>query len=85
MELLEAIHNRRSIRKFIDKDIEEHKLKKIIDSAIQAPSACDIQGWRFIIIRDLKVKQKIIDHGAASFIKNAPVGILVTYNNQTED
>lgn len=85
MELFDAIYNRRSVRKFLEKDVEEIKLKKIIDCAIQAPSACDIQGWKFIIIKDQKVKQRIVDQGAASFIKDAPAGILVTYNNQTED
>lgn len=85
MDIFDAIYRRRSIRKFISKEIEEKKLRKIIEAAIQAPSACDIQGWRFIIIRNKKTKEKIINAGATSLIKNSPVGILVLYNNMTDN
>lgn len=85
MDLFYAINSRRSIRRYSDKRISEEDLKKIISAGINAPSACDIQGWRFIIINDRKVKEEIVNMGAASFIKNAPLGIIVLYNNQTDN
>ena len=85
MELYEAIKQRRSARKFLDKDVSNNDLKKIIDAANHAPTACDIQGYRFIIVNDKKVKQRIVDNGAASFIMGAPAGILVLYDNRTRN
>ncbi|MAG08669.1 nitroreductase [Candidatus Woesearchaeota archaeon] len=83
MDILSLIKSRRSVRRFSQKEIPKHIIEKIIEAAIWAPSACDNQGWRFIIIDDDKVKHEIVNKGAASFIRDAPLGILVLYNNQT--
>ncbi len=85
MGLDEAIKQRRSVRKFLGKDVSDAALKKIIDAANHAPTACDIQGYRFVIINDKKVKQRIVDNGAASFIMGAPAGVLVLYDNRTKN
>jgi len=53
--------------------------------AIHAPSACNIQGWRFIIIDNQTKKQEIVDHGGSINIKNAPLGVLVLYDNRTKN
>ncbi len=49
MEVNEAIEKRRSIRKFIDKEVDEKLIKKIINSARLAPSAKNRQPWLFKI------------------------------------
>ncbi len=85
MDINKAIYNRRSVRKFTDKKIEKEKILKIIDAANQAPSACDIQGWRFIVINKKKLIERLVNQGAASFIKNAPLGILVLYDNRSDE
>jgi nitroreductase len=51
---LEAIAARRSIRKFKDTPIQEELLQKILNAAIQAPSACNRQPWRFVVVRGEK-------------------------------
>jgi F420 biosynthesis protein FbiB-like protein len=48
---LEAIAARRSIRKFKDTPIQEELLQIILDAAIQAPSACNRQPWRFVVVQ----------------------------------
>ena len=85
MNILEAVTKRRSIRKFADKNISDSKIKKIIYSGTYAPSACDMQGWKFIVINDDRIKRRLIEKGTISFIKNAPIGIVVLYNNQTDN
>lgn len=60
METLDAIYSRRSIKHF-DPD---HKLtpdeeKKLLEATIQAPTSFNIQHWRFIIIRNPEMRQKI--------------------------
>lgn len=83
MDFFEIIKTRRSIRKFLPKPVSLDIIKKIIDLAITAPSACNYQLWRFIVVDSQELKEKIVDLGGAIAIKEAPVGVLVTYNNQT--
>jgi len=52
MDVIKAIKTRRTIRHFIDKPVSEDALKNVIDAARWAPSACNRQGWRFIVIKD---------------------------------
>jgi nitroreductase len=54
MNTFDAIAARRSIRKFKDAPIPEEMLQKILNTAIQAPSACNRQPWRFIIVKGEK-------------------------------
>jgi len=50
MESFDAILQRRSIRKFTNKEIPKSHIDKILHSAIQAPSAKNRQPWKFIVI-----------------------------------
>lgn len=54
METLEAIAQRRSIRKFKDTPISDVNIVKILTAAIQAPSGKNRQPWRFIVVREDK-------------------------------
>jgi nitroreductase len=85
MQLEEAIKNRRSIRKFTDKKIEKELLDKIISAGQHAPSHCNTQGWKFIIIDDEKIKNKIFENGGSFVVKDAPYGILTIYNSALSD
>ena len=51
MNTLDAIAARRSIRKFKDAPIPDEMLQTILTAAIQAPSACNRQPWRFVIVQ----------------------------------
>jgi len=85
MTILELIEKRRSVRSFKPDSISHEDLIAILKAGQMAPSACDLQGWHFIIITDALIKMKLVDMGAAIFIKNAPVGILVLYDNRTQN
>ena len=50
----EVILERKSIRKFIDKEIENEILYKLIEMGIQAPIACNKQSLRFLIAKKKK-------------------------------
>lgn len=52
MELRQAIYGRRATRAFTAQPVEKAVLQRLIDAAIQAPSAIDEQPWDFIAIRD---------------------------------
>ena len=51
--------SRRSIRKYIEKEIPLDEIKEIIKIAISAPSACNSQCWRFVAVSDKSVIKKI--------------------------
>lgn len=83
MDIFKAIKDRRSVRHFQDKQIEREILDKIIEAANLAPSASNIQGWRFIIVDDKKLKAQLVDLAASTVIMDAPLGILVLYDNRS--
>ena len=45
----DAIHNRKSIRKYLDKQIPKDLIEQIIDAARRAPSAKNRQPWQYIV------------------------------------
>jgi len=61
MTVFEAIQKRYSCRAYQDRPVEREKLDKIFESARQAPSAKNLQDWRFVVITDKKRKQQAAD------------------------
>jgi len=57
--ILQLATSRKSIRKFRNEPIEMEDVAYAIKTAIQAPSGANTQPWRFIIITDEEVKNKI--------------------------
>ncbi len=77
-EYIEFLRTRRSIRKFKPGPIPKDLLLKVLDTARYAPSAHNSQPWRFIIIDDPIIKDKLSKiHSGAKPLKNAPQGIVV--------
>jgi nitroreductase len=56
MNLYEAIRLRYSCRKFTEKPIEKEKLDRILEAARLAPSAKNLQDWRFIVVTDERLR-----------------------------
>lgn len=78
MQLMEAIHTRRSIRKFTDKDVPDAAIKQILEAAMMAPSAGNAQPWQFVVTTDrerLDATQHFHPH--LKMVAQAPVGILL--------
>lgn len=77
--MLSAIQKRRSIRKFIDKQVEDEKLREVLFAAMCAPSAHHKNPWEFIIVRDDETKIALSrSTNYANFVKDAPVIIVIT-------
>lgn len=58
--MIEEIIRRRSIRKYIDKPVEEEKILNLLDSARLAPSGSNTQPWHFIIVRSKANREKLV-------------------------
>jgi nitroreductase len=57
--ILEWMQSRRSIRKFLPKMPERALLEQLIAAAVTAPSASNKQPWRFLVITNLEVKNRM--------------------------
>ena len=85
MDVIESIKRRRSVRYFEEKKVPKEFINNIIDSARWAPSACNRQAWRFIVISNHKLRKRITKEVTAYHIIKSPLLILVLYHNKTEN
>ncbi|ADY56342.1 nitroreductase [Syntrophobotulus glycolicus DSM 8271] len=85
--MLDIMANRRSIRKYQEIAVEQEKVDAIIKAALLAPSGNAIYPTRFFVVND---KELIVELAKArevgsSFLKNAPLCIVVSADPQTTD
>jgi nitroreductase len=77
MNVLDAIRQRRSIRAFEDRTIEEDKLLRVLEAGRLAPSAKNRQEWRYVLVRDKDLRRKLaVACNNQYFIAEAPVVIV---------
>ena len=76
-EVLEVIKNRRSIRKFQEKAIDDEKINIILEAGRWAPSFANTQPWEFIVVKDKKIKEELVVATAHDSIAQAPISIVV--------
>ena len=76
MNVMEAIRKRKSVRKYLNKKVEEGELFTVLEAGRLAPSASNRQEWRFIIVRDQVSKKKLAEAANnQSFIAEASIVI----------
>jgi len=61
MTVLEAIGKRYSCRAYQDRPVEPEKLESIFEAARLAPSAKNMQDWRFVVVTDRETKRKLAE------------------------
>jgi len=88
MEIDKVIKGRRSIRRYQERDIPDSVIKELLSLAIYAPSSMNGQPWHFIIVRDKKKKEQLVEiknkycpvekrDYKADFLQQAPVIIII--------
>lgn len=76
--VINNILNRKSIRKYSDKKIEQEKIDLILKSAMAAPTAMNKQPWELLVVTDKKKLEQIAkDIPNASYSKNSQLVIIV--------
>jgi len=77
MNVYEAIKKRKSVRNYLDKEVEEEKLNRIMQAVRLAPSASNRQEWRFVIVKDKTMRKKLAKAANnQSFVGEAAVVIV---------
>ncbi len=61
MRIFEAIEKRYSCRAYQDKPIEAEKLGRILEAARLAPSAKNLQDWRFVVVTEPEKRAKLAE------------------------
>lgn len=84
MDFLEFVSTRQSVRAFdTERPVEKEKIERIVEAARLAPSACNAQPWRMIVVDEPELKNKVADATSARalgmnhFTKQAPVHIVL--------
>ena len=77
MVVYDCIKSRRSIRKFLDVPVPWDKVSKIIDAARLAPSAGNLQDWRFLVITNKDTIRKVSQAALQQhWLETAPVVVI---------
>ncbi|MBR9692039.1 hypothetical protein GOV06_04595 [Candidatus Woesearchaeota archaeon] len=78
MDVFKCIKTRRSVRKYLDKELPWDLVSKVIDAGRLAPSAGNLQNWKFIAVLDkarrIKVAEACLQQ---TWMSKAPVHIVV--------
>jgi nitroreductase len=78
MDVLKAIRDRRSIRKYKSTEVEFDKVDTILQAGRWAPSASNKQPWHFLVVRDEVMRKKLAEaHNYGRFMAESPVVIVV--------
>jgi len=82
MMVLEAIRKRYSCRAYQDKPVEREKLDEIFEAARLAPSAKNLQDWRFVVVADKETKCQLAKvANNQRFLENAGIIIVACSNS----
>ncbi|TET72457.1 MAG: nitroreductase, partial [Candidatus Aminicenantes bacterium] len=77
MKVLDVIQKRRSVRKYKEDPIPEKDLMRVLEAARLAPSGKNFQPWKFIIVKDKTLKEKLAQASAGQFfMAEAPIIIV---------
>jgi nitroreductase len=86
MEALEAILTRRSIRKYKSQSVPKEVTNKLLEAAMAAPSSMNLQPWRFVVIDDRAILDRIPElHPHARMLKEAPLAVLVCADTKAQN
>ncbi|MGM9805237.1 MAG: nitroreductase family protein [Candidatus Aphodosoma sp.] len=83
----ELLKNRRSIRKYEQRPVEEDKLKLILQAALMSPSSKRTNCWEFIVVDNKEVLEKMSEcrEVGSKFLADAPMAIVVCANPEKSD
>jgi nitroreductase len=88
MNFLELVSKRYSVRNYREDEVPREKLERCIEAARLAPSACNSQPWKFIVVDDPATKDSLAKaafEGLVNinkFVASAPVLVCIVSERQ---
>ena len=80
LDVSTAIRTRRTIRRWTDDPVSPEIVKELLECALWAPSACNMQLWDFVVVTDPAIRQSLAE--AVPFADKAQVCIFICYNTR---
>ena len=80
---LELVQKRQSVRKYSDKAVEKEKIETCLQAAMLAPSACNAQPWKYIVVDNPEIKDKVAKACYSAimsfnkFVEQAPILVVI--------
>lgn len=70
--VLEAIKSRRAVRSYLDKPVPESAVETLLEAATYAPSAINIQPWKFTVVTSKAEMKHLSDTVKPAVIRTLP-------------
>ncbi len=77
--MLDILRNRRSIRRYKDREIESETIEQLMEAALRSPSSRGINPWRFLFVTDRALQEELsrAKGSGSSFLKGASLCVVV--------
>ncbi len=59
VDVMDAIYERRAVRAYTRRMVERETVQRLIEAAIQAPSAVNQQPWAFVVVQDAALLRRL--------------------------
>ena len=77
-DFFQTVRHRHSVRRYqADVAIEPEALHGVLEMALAAPSAGDLQAYHLVVVRDEAVRRRLAEASGEAFLTEAPVNIVV--------
>ncbi|MBQ1357923.1 MAG: nitroreductase family protein [Oscillospiraceae bacterium] len=84
--VLDIIKDRRSIRRYTDREVTEEQIREILDAAFWAPTAVNRQEWRFVVVRNRAILEKLAEiNPNARMTAGCAFSVIVCYEEGVND
>lgn len=79
MDVLEAIMNRKSIRKFTEQQVSDEAIQTILKAGMSGPTCVNARDWAFVVVKDPETLARMADANGrpANPLRQAAFGVLV--------
>jgi len=78
---VEAAHRRASIRSYVPDSITREELDTLLGAAAQAPSAYNVQPWRFVVVQDADLKNQLSEAAYGQPQVNGAPAVIAMYTD----
>jgi nitroreductase len=85
--MLDILRKRRSIRKYMDLEIDPKTIKLLKEAALRAPTSRGIKPWKFVFVTDKALLEKLSEakKSGSGFLKGASLGVVVCADENESD
>lgn len=86
VDVMDAVHGRRAVRDYTLRGVSRDVVSRLLDAAVQAPSAMNRQPWAFVVVQDVALLRRISERSRELALREAqPRGPLETLRHALSD